>query len=465
MLTTSDTYTFQAPRSRNLIDEAYERIGIIPQLITPQQIVSSQRSLNFILQSWMNKGFNLWSMQTSMVGLVGNQAAYNLPPNSSNILEATLRSSQSTTVGGNPTSSLPLVTNQIALDQPLNILGGSLLLTTGAAPFVIPNGLSLPVTFYSVSDLSAINFTINGTYNGAPQSQTIIGPNASNVATTVLFNSVTSIAYTAGSNNNVEAGLGNINNVFNTLPYNGIPTIQTAANGTMGYNWVTPNGSQQYTVTLLGITSNVTRNYNLVFSYSNDGVMFTPIISPGPVSYTAGVPFWYQITNPVPSLYFQVEETGGAILNLQSVFFNYFINDTWLNIISRREWMAYPQKNQTGRPVSYWINRQPTFVQMTLWPVPDNTGLYNNMFLSYMQMPQDIGDMQDYANIPARFLEAIVSELAYQLGLKNPQIVDPTKLQLLKQHAMSSWGEAATEDSEDVPLRIYPDYQQGYLKE
>ena len=58
-MSTSGTYSFGSPQSKDLIEDAYERIGILPAVITEQKIVSAQRSLNFILQEWVNKSNNL----------------------------------------------------------------------------------------------------------------------------------------------------------------------------------------------------------------------------------------------------------------------------------------------------------------------------------------------------------------------------------------------------------------------
>jgi len=91
--TTSGTYNFGSPQSKELIEDAYERIGIIPSEITQQKIAAAQRSLNFIIQQWPNKRNNLWTIRKGMIGLNPNQNAYNLPPNAIDIKTATIRTS------------------------------------------------------------------------------------------------------------------------------------------------------------------------------------------------------------------------------------------------------------------------------------------------------------------------------------------------------------------------------------
>jgi len=95
---------FSSPQSEQIITDAYERIGIIPDALTDQQITTAQRSLNFILTSWINRGLNLWSIGQSMLALVQNQSTYDLPDDCIDILEATNRTS-TRNLGGTPFSS------------------------------------------------------------------------------------------------------------------------------------------------------------------------------------------------------------------------------------------------------------------------------------------------------------------------------------------------------------------------
>lgn len=103
-MSTSDTYTFLSPQSRILIDEAYERIGIPASQVGTVLIEAAQRSLNFILQDWANKGNNLWTIRHGLLGLNAGQNAYYLPSNLSDILTATIRTSNRN-LGGTPGSS------------------------------------------------------------------------------------------------------------------------------------------------------------------------------------------------------------------------------------------------------------------------------------------------------------------------------------------------------------------------
>jgi hypothetical protein len=101
---TSGTYNFLSPNAATIITDAFEQAGVISPELTDLQIKSAFTSINLILQQWVNRGLNLWTVKQGMLALNQGQAAYNLPTGISAILEATLRISNRQ-LGGTPYSS------------------------------------------------------------------------------------------------------------------------------------------------------------------------------------------------------------------------------------------------------------------------------------------------------------------------------------------------------------------------
>ena len=75
----------------SIIEEAYERLGIIPEVLTAQQMKSAIRSLNVMLTSWMNQGLNLWTVREQEIQLRPLQIEYPLDPKTCDVLEVLLR--------------------------------------------------------------------------------------------------------------------------------------------------------------------------------------------------------------------------------------------------------------------------------------------------------------------------------------------------------------------------------------
>lgn len=352
-MSTSGTYLFTQPKSVELITDAYERIGELPSPLVENQIISAQRSLNFILSSWINRGLNLWTVKQGMLALNTNQYAYSLPLGVVDWLEATLRQSQ--------------------------------------------------------RNLGGISFSSAG---------------------------------------------GNAASAFDQNP--ATACTQTSPDGYISYNW----GMVQFAIGLVGIQSNVTIDYTLVFEYSNDNITWMQVGAPPSQTYEQGVISWFVILVPTLGRYFRVRETGGATLDVQELYFNTTIQDTIISRQSRAEYVAQPNKAQTGQPTTFYIDRQisPTAY---IWPTP--YGNFNNIYYTYINQIEDIGSMINSAEIPTRFLEPLCATLAFQLAQKKNGL-DLNKLNFLKSYADEQYALAATEDRERVPLRIYGDYMQGWTQ-
>ena len=352
MATTSGTYNFGSTLSEQIIVDAYERVGILPDIITAQQINSAQRSANFLLSEWPNKGLNMWTIKQSMLGLIPNQNTYFLPANTSSILTADIRTS----------------TRQL-----------------GGTAFSTPGG----------------------------------------------------IAQNAFDNNPATA------------------CTQTGPNGYISYNYGNPN---QQSIAMVGIQSNATLNYTIAFESSNDNMVWT-LLSPIPIqSYPLGQLIWFVVPVPTAAQYYRIRETGGATLDIQELYFNTTVRDIPMTPISEQEYTSLPTKNQTGRPSSYWFDRQIQPI-IRLWQTP--TALYNNMYYTRVCMMQDIGELTNTPDIPQRFYEALAAGLAVKLAVKYA----PDRLQHLALLYKESFDDAAKQDTPRVPLRVFGDAMQGWWQQ
>lgn len=344
-MSTSGTYLFGSASNDAMVSDAFERLNMLPDSFTGQMITSATRSANLLLSEWINEGLNLWTVKESMLNLIPNQNTYFLPTATSDVLEATIR-----------TTSRPL--------------GG------------------------------------------------------------VAFSS---------------AG-GNAQNAFSNIP--GAACTQTAPDGYISYNY---GNNNTYGISLIGIQSNETITYTLVAEYSYDNVTWILSDSVPAQVYPFGNTIWLVVSVPTLAQYYRIREVGGAILNIQQLYFNNNIQDIPITRISREEYINYPQKNQTGRPSSFYVNRQinPT---ISLWPTP--VAPYFTLFYTRVVEMQDLGSLTQMPEIPQRFMEAFCSGLAFKLSPKYA----PNKIAMMKDLYREAFNLAAREDRERVPLRIYGDY-------
>src|SRR6185312_9370556 len=83
----SGTYSYQLPNGELML-EAFSRIGIRPTALTVDHTRDAYRSLNLGLQSWSNKGLNLFTVEQDVIQLEAGTATYVLPARIVSIADA-----------------------------------------------------------------------------------------------------------------------------------------------------------------------------------------------------------------------------------------------------------------------------------------------------------------------------------------------------------------------------------------
>lgn len=141
------------------------------------------------------------------------------------------------------------------------------------------------------------------------------------------------------------------------------------------------------------------------------------------------------------------------------------VQQTDINIsrISEPTYATIPNKNATGRPIQVWINRLSgatypssgvAYPQINVWPAPDQPNYYTFVYWRLRRI-QDSGTGATTADIPFRFLNAMVAGLAYYLSIKLPD-VSADRVNMLKMEYEQQYQMAADEDREKAPLRLVP---------
>ncbi len=115
------------------------------------------------------------------------------------------------------------------------------------------------------------------------------------------------------------------------------------------------------------------------------------------------------------------------------------------------EYSSVPDKNQQGVSTSYWYNRQ-IVPQISLWPVPDSSANYTLNFRICSQIQDAVLPGGVTLNMPYRWLDAFVAELAYRMA----RIYAPDKEVMRKQDAKEATDWALQEDQENVPTYVIP---------
>src|SRR5512137_1731107 len=87
-MATSGTAAFDLELTE-LVEEAFERCG--SELRTGYDLRTARRSLNLLFADWANRGLNMFTFEQGTIPLIPGTATYDLPADTVDLLEHTLR--------------------------------------------------------------------------------------------------------------------------------------------------------------------------------------------------------------------------------------------------------------------------------------------------------------------------------------------------------------------------------------
>lgn len=144
--------------------------------------------------------------------------------------------------------------------------------------------------------------------------------------------------------------------------------------------------------------------------------------------------------------------------------------DLSITRISVSTYATIANKNATGRPIQLWVDRQSGATypaggrpegtdpstgvdhpKIHVWPTPDQSSYYTFVYWRLRRI-QDAGSGIQTQDIPFRFLNCLISGLAYYLAGK----IAPDRLQMLKAQYDEQWKYASEEDRDKSPVRFVP---------
>ena len=126
--------------------------------------------------------------------------------------------------------------------------------------------------------------------------------------------------------------------------------------------------------------------------------------------------------------------------------------DYRLERIGVSQYAAITNKNTTGRPSMIYVERLADTTKVTLWPVPDQN--YTMVYWALSRI-QDAGAATNTADMPYRFIPALVAGLAYHIATKKPQAME--RVPYLKQEYEAQFALAAEEDRDRASIFLLPD--------
>jgi len=128
--------------------------------------------------------------------------------------------------------------------------------------------------------------------------------------------------------------------------------------------------------------------------------------------------------------------------------------DLTMSRISISQYSHLTNKLTQGRPVQFWVEKDPGAIALNVWPVPDSAVTYKVGYY-YIQRVEDTGSpASNNADIPSRFMPCMAAGLAYHISMKRPESAE--RVPLLKQAYEEQWNLAADADRDKTSFYVSP---------
>jgi hypothetical protein len=216
--------------------------------------------------------------------------------------------------------------------------------------------------------------------------------------------------------------------------------------------------TEESTIVSFRATFDATITAGLTVSISDDNVTYTPVLVVASASYTSGESYWFDIEPTATGTYIKIANTDGisdvALTEALLVTQN---NEITVNRVNRDDYTNLPNKFSSGTPSQFWFDRQ-IHPRIWLWPQPATADA--SIVIWRQREVQDVGAFTNTLEIPSRWYEPIIWQLAARLVFELPEI-QPDRIQMVLAQAEKFDMEAGSEEYDNSPVYLSPNIS-GY---
>ena len=246
---------------------------------------------------------------------------------------------------------------------------------------------------------------------------------------------------------------GTVSNVYDgdTATY----CQQTSANGNIAVNYGTNNA--QY-IGSIGVLPYISGGGSATWSYylqsSVDGTTWTTLSTQTALAVTDNEWVWTDIDPGANVNYYRIQAFNGTTLGLRELYFGNNSREIQMSRLNRDDYTNLPNKNFTAnQPYQYWFDRNIPVPNIYLWPVPSDA--FVQMTVWYSRQVMDVGALTDQLEVPERWYEAVIMNLAHRMSLELPQ-VPMDRVVYLEKMAAQYLNEAEQEERDKSPIYFAP---------
>jgi hypothetical protein len=246
---------------------------------------------------------------------------------------------------------------------------------------------------------------------------------------------------------------GTVANVYDDNPQT--YCVQSSPNGNIAVNYGTSNPIYIGSIGILPyIAGGGSAVWNYVYEYSIDGSTWNTLYTATNQAVTDSEWVWQDINPGENVAYYRMRATNGTTLSLRELYFGNNSRELQMSRLNRDDYTNLPNKNFTAnQPYQFYFERTIPKPNIVLWPTPSND--FVQMTVWYSRQVMDVGALSDELEVPQRWYEAVVMNLAHRMALELPQ-VDLNRVMYLEKMAGQYLNEAEQEERDKSPIYWAP---------
>jgi hypothetical protein len=226
---------------------------------------------------------------------------------------------------------------------------------------------------------------------------------------------------------------------------------QTSPNGNISINYGTDNPIYAGSI---GIMAGTSGDFHILLEYSTDGINWSLLKDTGIATWIDGQWLWYDLEAGQNVQFYRMRETDGNTLAVRELYIGNNSREIQMSRLNRDDYTNLPNKNFTAnQPFQFWFDRTIPNPTIYLWPTPNSN--FVQMTVWYSRQIMDVGDLTNELEIPQRWFEAVVMNLAHRMSLELPSI-GLDRIQYLEKMAAFYLNEVEQEERDKSPIYLAP---------
>jgi hypothetical protein len=213
----------------------------------------------------------------------------------------------------------------------------------------------------------------------------------------------------------------------------------------------TTNFGSQASVNTVGVLWSG-NSVDLDFQVSSDNLTWNTV-GTQTTTAVAGELTWTDISRPLPYQYFRV--TSLSAINYVAITLQNNPAEIPMGVLNRDNYVNQTNKVFPGRPTQYWFQRDLVRPVMHLWPAPSLQSQDSQLVIWRHRHVMDVGELRQDIEIPQRWYDAIVDDLAFKMCISTPE-VDKDLIPMNEQRAATSMARAWAGDADGSSTFIQP---------